>query len=157
MVDGALREVQALGHLAIGKPSRNESEDLHFALTEARGPIAPPAANPVPGRAEHGVNRVTIQAPGAYGGLQLVRGGLWGAGRAMRPCLGQRVVNVGRSQESSLWPQHRRWRAAVITGAIQAFVVKRSEDPQVRHGLRSRKDPLSVVGVQSDALPLALR
>ena len=102
MVDGAHREVQALGHLAIGKPPRNESEDLHFALAQASGPIALPSANPVPGRAEHGVGRVSIQAPGAYGGLQLVRGGLWRAGRTMRPCLGQRVVNsaAARSRAS---------------------------------------------------------
>ena len=103
---------------------------------------------------EHGGDLDAPEATGVDVGEELRRGGGPAERRPVRPVLGHRVIGVGRGEQPSAELELIAGDAAVVAGAVDAFVVAGGEVGERGEQGAAAQDPLAEVWVQPDALPL---
>ena len=86
------------GDLLVREPAREQAEHLDLARRQPGRPLAAPGYA-MAGGAEHRLDRVGVEAPGADLGAQLGGRLLGRAGRPVRPRLAHRLVGVRRAED----------------------------------------------------------
>ena len=108
----------------------------------------------VAGGVEHGVDLDAPEATGVDVVEQLRRGVGAAECRAVGPVLGHRVIGVGGGEQSGADVELVTRQAAVVAGAVGAFVVACGEVGERGEQGAAVQHPLAEVWVQPDSLPL---
>src|SRR5438067_1132104 len=111
----------------------------------------------VPRLGQHRLDGVAIQSAGPYFAAHLLRSLLGKKRRTMRSWLSHRPVRIGGGHDAGGGRQRLARAGAVVAGAIYAFVMLGCQGSDPAEWLGASQDPVRVVGMQPDLLPLAVR
>ena len=145
---------QALGDLGVAAPVRDQPQHLHLAGAQPRRQRPAGDHGAVARRGQHGADGVGVEGPLPGVGEQPLLRLLGRERRPLWPALGHRLVGVGGRQHPGRHGQVAAPTAAVVATSVQPLVVHPDRGGQRRQPFRPGQDPLGVVGVQPDLLPL---
>ena len=153
--DGLRRDHEPLGDLLVREPAREQPQDLDLARGQARGAFAP-ARDAVPGRAEHGLDGVGVEAAGLHLRAQLGRRVLGGQRRrgegGARASPGRRRRRRGSARRAR-WRRRRARAGSPSRRARSRCCTAIAPSGAERLGLVQHA--IGQVGMQAHALPLA--
>ena len=136
------RDDQLSGDLLVREAAREQPEHLDLAGGETRRPLTP-ARHTVPGGTQDRARGVAVEAAFAHLGANDVRRLLPAPGRPMRPRLRQRLVDIGRREQSRSGCDHPARQPARIAGPVQPLVMLDGDRANRRQRRGERKHPLA--------------
>jgi DNA-binding HxlR family transcriptional regulator len=138
---GLRTDTQRSCHLACGRATGDEDEDLQLTWRQPRRAGLPPLAGRA-GGSEYRVRGVRRDAPGADLGTQRWRGRLAGCCGSVRARFGHCAVDVGGGEDACGRRDRRSRQATVVARAVHSLVGERGDRAQPRQRLRPRDHPV---------------
>ena len=132
VADGLRRDHEPAADLLVRQPAREQPQHLDLARGQARRALAA-ARHAVAGGAEHGLDRVAVEAAGPDLGAQLARRPPRPSAPAGGARLAHRLVGVGGAEDPRRAGDRRAGEPARVARAVEALAVL--------HGDRAERAP----------------